>query len=204
MQTVLYYVLENLEKALAPILPHLAEDIFEKKPYNHNKDASVFEGVWPTEQFDEVGTDDWAKVREVREDVNKCLDLARSAKAIGASLDAGVVIFCDDDATENLLKKLNHPGNEVDELKYLWLISQVKIVRGDGSDNYNESNNNDNGKSWFLSKSNGVSGCAILVTKAAGSKCNRCWYFDENVGTGREKDLCTRCDNVVAAIGGRE
>lgn len=48
----------------------------------------------------------------------------------------------------------------------------------------------------------GESGCSVGVSRAGGAKCERCWYHCESVGTHSDHPtLCTRCDDVVEALG---
>jgi len=198
-QTVLVDVLEGLTKCVAPLLPHMAEDIHS----SGGKERSVFEEVWPAhlEEFEGFGEDEWKRVREVREDVNKALEIARNDKAIGASLDARAVIYVDDDDhdTERILRGLMgipvDSESEVDDLKYVLMLSQVEVVKGGGQDIGEGSGG------YFLSKDAGVSGCAVRVDKAEGKKCERCWFFDETVGSDKENNLCKRCNEVIAKKG---
>merc|ERR1719148_642249 len=83
-QTVLHAVLEGFAKAIAPILPHTAEDIWLTLPYDRPTE-SVFEGGWPEHltEFPEHDLERWAFVRSLRDDANKMLELARTDKVIG-------------------------------------------------------------------------------------------------------------------------
>jgi isoleucyl-tRNA synthetase len=44
------------------------------------------------------------------------------------------------------------------------------------------------------------SGCTVAVARAAGRKCDRCWFYHETppAGPGPD-DICPRCATVVAA-----
>jgi isoleucyl-tRNA synthetase len=63
-QTVIQKSLEGFAKSIAPILPHMAEDIWQNLPYKHSS-GSVFEGGWPTElmAFPEHAAEDWDLIR---------------------------------------------------------------------------------------------------------------------------------------------
>ncbi|MGL5135223.1 MAG: isoleucine--tRNA ligase, partial [Planktothrix sp.] len=91
-QTVLAVALENLVKAIAPVLCHTAEDIWQNIPYSPPQ-TSVFEAGWVTLEKDwekpELGTL-WQQLRQIRSDVNVVLEKARQDKIIGASLEAKV------------------------------------------------------------------------------------------------------------------
>ncbi|KAJ1469928.1 Isoleucyl-tRNA synthetase, partial [Baffinella frigidus] len=79
-QTVLKVVLETLLSAIAPILPHMAEDAWQNLP-------------WPAPTTS-VRNDEWTSVRAFRDDVNQCMEAARVDKLIGASLEAQVFVYC--------------------------------------------------------------------------------------------------------------
>lgn len=67
---------------------------------------------------------------ELREAVNLVLEKARGARAIGASLDARVTLAVSDPSLRAQLAKLNAAANGVDELRYLFIVSQVCGARG--------------------------------------------------------------------------
>jgi isoleucyl-tRNA synthetase len=191
-QTVMAVALANLAKAIAPVLSHLAEDIWQYLPYK-TPYQSVFEAGW-VELKDEWKQPEmapiWTALRGVRGEVNKVLEQARSQKFIGASLDAKVLLYLAPSEISNQLKdqliKLNSPdslsGNQVDELRYLFLASQVEIV--DSLEVIEQANYRNDG-------SNQV---AVGVVKADGEKCNRCWNYSVHVGESTEDPtLCERC-----------
>ena len=98
-QTVLAIALENIAKAIAPVLSHLAEDIWQFLPYN-TPYKSVFEAGWVTTkaEWESPGlADSWSKLRDIRTEVNGVMEKARNDKAIGSSLDAKVLLFVADE-----------------------------------------------------------------------------------------------------------
>jgi isoleucyl-tRNA synthetase len=97
-QTVLAIILENLTRAIAPVLCHMAEDIWQYLPYP-TAHKSVFEAGWVKldpqwSQPDLALT--WDKIRDLRTDVNKVMEQARNDKAIGSSLEAKVLLQVSD------------------------------------------------------------------------------------------------------------
>jgi isoleucyl-tRNA synthetase len=93
-QTVLAIILENLTRAIAPVLCHMAEDIWQYLPYQ-TPYKSVFESGWVKldpqwSQPDLAVT--WDQIRDLRTDVNKVMEQARTDKAIGSSLEAKVLL----------------------------------------------------------------------------------------------------------------
>jgi len=137
-QTVLHACLVGFSKSIAPFLPHMAEDIWQNLPFE-KPTQSVFEGGWPDHlmSFPEYDDDQWTFVRNLRDDVNKMLEAARSDKLIGASLDAAVFIYTDDAEKRSALSKLDGDKNllatpmktnGVDELRTVLMLSQVRDV----------------------------------------------------------------------------
>jgi isoleucyl-tRNA synthetase len=191
-QTVLAVAVENLAKAIAPVLCHLAEDVWQFLPYK-TPYKSVFESGW-VQMKDEWKkpelVDYWSKFRQIRNDVNKVMEQARSGKAIGASLDAKVLLYVSDGELQKRLDSLNPAdslsGNRVDELRYLFLASQVELV--DSSEAI--------AKADYRSESDLVS---VGVVKADGQKCDRCWNYSTRVGEfPDDPTICERCNAALA------
>jgi len=56
---------------------------------------------------------------------------------------------------------------------------------------------------YILPMSDADSGSLVGVKKAQGSKCERCWFFSDSVGTNEGLDhVCPRCAHAVNAKGG--
>ena len=67
---------------------------------------------------------DWERIFSIRDEVLKKLEEARSAKIIGSSLEAKVILTIDKDTTYFLL-----PYYE--DLRYIFIVSQVEVHQGD-------------------------------------------------------------------------
>jgi len=195
-QTVLYYVLKGFIHSIAPILPHMAEDIYQNLPYNNNNDkSSIFEQSWPSElaNFPAHDVEQWSLVRELRDDVNQLLERARSDKLVGASLEAAAYVYIGDDNKRKLLQPLQgdedmvYPPvktNGVDELRTALLLSQVHLV-----DTEEEVRNNC--EEQYVSQDT-KSGFTVGVKNATGKKCERCWFFFDE-----PSDVCQRCQYAI-------
>nr|WP_246841481.1 isoleucine--tRNA ligase [Chroococcidiopsis sp. TS-821] len=110
-QTVLHVALENLAKAIAPVLCHMAEDIWQHLPYP-TPYKSVFEAGWvklEKQWYQPQLADSWQKLRQLRAEVNKVLEQARVEKTIGSSLEAKVLLYVPNAAFKAQLQTLN-PG----------------------------------------------------------------------------------------------
>ncbi|MEL7352482.1 MAG: isoleucine--tRNA ligase [Cyanobacteria bacterium J06560_5] len=192
-QTVLAVAIENLAKAIAPVLVHMAEDIWQSLPYDTSAE-SVFESGWVTLEDEwprpEL-TDTWSQLRTLRDEANTVLEQARSDKSIGSSLQAKLKLHvADADLLETLAamnpaESMAEGSNQVDELRYLFLVSQV--VLADSADELK-------GAKY----SGGVEGVSIAVVDADGHKCDRCWNYSTHVGDSASDP--TICDRCVAAL----
>lgn len=190
-QTVYSIALENLAKSIAPVLCHLAEDIWQYLPYK-TPYQSVFESGWVNldPQWNQPRlAEKWAKLRQIRAEVNKVMEVARNAKAIGASLDAKVLLYVPAGELKQQLEALNPidslSGNRIDELRYLLLASQVELVNSIDSLEIAE----------YKGESDLVS---VGVVKADGQKCDRCWNYSSLVGTFPEDPtICERCNEAL-------
>ncbi|MEO0758108.1 MAG: isoleucine--tRNA ligase [Cyanobacteria bacterium J06648_16] len=193
-QTVLAVAIENLAKAIAPVLSHMAEDIWQFVPYETGY-TSVFEAGWVTldENWSKPElTEHWARLREIRDEVNKVLEQARSVKEIGSSLEAKVLLYVTDADLKATLAEFNPSGSaaegsiHVDELRYLFLVSQVELL---------DSPEQLQGLK-FSSESDAF---GIGVVDADGEKCDRCWNYSTHVGESpKDPTICERCVEALA------
>lgn len=192
-QTVLAIAIENLARAIAPVLSHMAEDIWQNLPYA-TPYQSVFESGWVKlddrwQQPELAAT--WTQLRSIRQEVNRVLEQARTAKAIGSSLEAKVLLYVSDLDLRQLLTNLNPadsiaPGStHVDELRYLFLVSQVEVLAS-------------------VEPLQGLTYCSeadalgIGVVDAEGEKCDRCWNYSTQIGKKPEHPtICERCIEVL-------
>lgn len=194
-QTVLAAAIEALAKAIAPVLSHMAEDIWQNLPYP-TEHKSVFQSGWvkldPQWSQPEL-VDRWNQLRTIRQEVNKVLEQARTAKDIGSSLEAKVLLYVADEDLRKALTSLNPDNavdagnNHVDELRYLFLVSQVEVL--------------DSAEPLAGLKCRSESDAlGIGVVDADGQKCDRCWNYSTHVGESAEDP--TICDRCVEALAG--
>ncbi len=189
-QTVLWIALENLAKAIAPVLCHMAEDIWQYLPYK-TPYKSVFESGWvqlnPKWHNPELAIF-WQQLRDIRTDVNKVLEKARVEKTIGSSLEAKVILHIKDEQLRAFVKSLDTESNNgVDKLCYLFITSQAEI--SDTSEKLHELKYSLQTDRW-----------EIGVVNAEGQKCDRCWNYSIYVGKNPAHPLI--CDRCVAALAG--
>jgi isoleucyl-tRNA synthetase len=189
-QTVLKIALENLARAIAPVLCHTAEDIWQFLPYK-TPYKSVFEAGWV--QLEEKWQNPelaalWQQLRQLRTEVNKVLEEARVNKMIGSSLEAKVLLYVADEQLRSSVKALNASQNGIDELRYLFITSQVDLL---------DSPEAVQGLEYSLQSDT----WEIGVVNAEGQKCDRCWNYSTHVGEFAEHPLI--CERCVAALAGK-
>ncbi len=178
-QTAIYQILCALDLMLAPILPYTAEEIWsfipESKAYNR---ASVMLNDMPEYQEGLVPPafmEKWERLHAIRDDVNKALEAARTAKTIGKSLEAKVVLHCSEEACRFL-------AGEEKLLPTIFIVSEVALTQ-EGSGAF----------------SGEVEGITVDVSAAQGEKCQRCWMQSETVGKDeKHPTLCARCAAILS------
>ncbi|EKO8579182.1 isoleucine--tRNA ligase [Staphylococcus pseudintermedius] len=174
MQTVLFEILVNMTKLLAPIIPHTAEEVWSH--IEQVDEESVHLTNMPAkEEVDQALLDKWNTFMALRDDVNRALEAARNEKVIGKSLEAKVKIGNSPSFdTLAFLEGFN-------DLHQLFIVSQVELVEDTKGEAYQHG--------------------TIEIAKADGEKCARCWNYSESLGSvGELDDLCPRCQEVVKTL----
>nr|WP_115094335.1 isoleucine--tRNA ligase [Synechococcus sp. UW106] len=185
-QTVMALIIERLAGLIAPVLCHMAEDIWQNLPYPV-EETSVFRRGWPTvpaDWRDSALSAPVQQLRELRAAVNKVLEDCRGRQELGASLEASVRIDARRPELQAALSWLNEEGDaEVDGLRDWLLVSQLQI----------------GGEPWaeLLASQDDDLGL-IEVSRARGIKCERCWHYEGDVGQHPDHPhICGRCVGVL-------
>lgn len=177
-QTVIYKVLDAMALLMSPILPFTCDEIWDYMPHDKSRnelspalnDMPSPIGLGESEDF----LSGWERVHQVREDVKKALELARTSKIIGSSLDAKVYLFSDGELFE-FLKSVES------DLPDALIVSQAFVEKGEGE---------------FKGE---IEGLSVTVQHADGEKCERCWSYRESVGeNSKHPTLCKRCSDILA------
>lgn len=180
MQTVLYECLVSLTKLLSPILPHTADEVWQYIP------GVAEESVQLTDMPEYVDLPDasaleekWNAFMALRGDVLKALEEARNAKVIGKSLTAKVTLYVNEE-TKALLDSIS------ESKKQLFIVSGFEVAGAieDAPENALK-----------------LEHAAIVVEKAEGETCERCWVVTPEVGLDHDHPtLCPRCAQVVKTL----
>lgn len=174
MQTVLYEILVNMTKLLAPIIPHTADEVWSHIEQETVESVHLTDMPKP-EEVDQQLLDKWAQFMALRDDVNRALEAARNEKVIGKSLEAKVRIGNSESFDTVAFLK------DFADLNQLFIVSQVEVVDAPTGQAYQHA--------------------TIEIAKADGEKCERCWNYSEDLGTvGELTNLCPRCQQVVSTL----
>ena len=170
-QTAMYVMADGLARLLAPILPVTAEEMWRHLP--GEREASVHIAEFPAAADLQKWRDDalvkrWEQLIEIRNTVNAALELKRQDKTIGTSLGARVHLRAGG-AKAELLTAVR------DQLPMLFIVSDVQLETTGDQDAMD-----------------------VVVHKAEGDKCPRCWRV---VAVTPETGLCERCTEATQSGG---
>jgi isoleucyl-tRNA synthetase len=183
-QTALWRIGETLVRAMAPLMSYTADEIWQMLPAVQGRPLSVHLSLfWKRNEVlgDAVPADrasaiqaEWAQLIAVREAVMLALEPMRREKEIGSGLEAQVEVR----ATGALYSTLEkHAAG----LRELFIVSRVKLTRTESP--------------------NGDAPIEVLVAKAEGTKCERCWTYSTHVGEDTEyPTVCERCSAALKEL----
>lgn len=167
----MYRLADGLVRLMAPVLPFTADEMWRHMPGARSESVHLetFPDVEPLRNRELV--DEWTRLLAVRDTVNAALEDKRKEKVIGTSLTASVRITASG-ALGTLLER--HRA----DLPQLLIVSDLTLEVGLPSD---------------------ADMLAVVVDKASGSKCERCWRYVLEVSAedGRQ-GLCVRCVDALA------
>jgi isoleucyl-tRNA synthetase len=178
-QTALYGLAQGLARLLAPIISHTAEDIWRHLP--GRREDSVQLAPWPLPDahwIDEDLARRWERILQVRDEVNKALEQARTTGVVDQPLHARVTLYAPQEIAETL-------AGLADELARVLIVSQAEVRPAGEAP-----------AAAFASAV--VEGLKIGVAAAPGCKCARCWLVLTSVGERPEHPtLCARCADML-------
>jgi isoleucyl-tRNA synthetase len=182
-QTAVWKIGDALVRLIAPIASFTADEVWHWLPKTHDKAASVHMAYFPTpeELCPEAGSEqaktlatDFESLLIVRDEALKAMEVARKEKLIRRPEEASVKIYAPKDL-EKLLERYRN------DLRYLLVVSGVEI-RAAG-------------------QRNEAAALRVEVQKAAGQKCERCWFYSTEVGkSARYPTVCERCLPVLEEL----
>ncbi|MBX3613460.1 MAG: isoleucine--tRNA ligase [Burkholderiaceae bacterium] len=184
-QTALYHVAQSIVRLMAPILSFTAEEAWPLLAPQAWKAGgeTIFTQSWHAfDGMGELASEDaqstallrlkWEAIRAVRAEVLRKLEEARSAGAIGSSLQAEVEVRASGE-TFDALASLG------DDLRFVFITSQARVVRGADDELV-----------------------SVSVVASEHAKCERCWHYRADVGADpAHPTICGRCNENLHGAG---
>ena len=183
-QTALWQITHAMLRWMAPFLSFTAEEAWKVFDGGRSQTGTIFtETYWDFgeggEGHDSVADAEllakWARIRALREEVNRRIEDVRTRGDVGASLQAKlfITIGTQDEQGARLLADLRSLG---DDLKFVLIVSGVELAEGHATQ--------------------------IEVNPSKAVKCERCWHYRDDVGVNPEHPtLCGRCDSNLHGDG---
>ncbi|MEM1421431.1 MAG: isoleucine--tRNA ligase [Pseudomonadota bacterium] len=176
-RTVMDLLFERLTTWLAPMLVFTTEDVWlsrfpEDDGSVHLRDFVETPSSW---RNDELAAK-WEKIRAVRRVVTGALEVERREKRIGASLEAAPHVYISDPDLRAALE-----GVDIEDL---FISSDARIEPHEPPE-----------EAFRLEDPN----VGVVVAKADGLKCQRCWKVLPDVGLHQVPGVCGRCAEVVSS-----
>ncbi len=176
-RTVLDILFHRLTTWLAPVLTFTMEEVWLERATDAGTSVHLQDfPETPADWRDEPLAAKWARVRAARRVVTAALEVQRSDKVIGASLEAAPVVHVEDPETLEALKTVGF-----DDI----CITSALYLTGDPAPS----------EAFRLPDAPGI---GVVFERAEGEKCQRCWKILPDVGRHKHPGTCARCD---AALG---
>ncbi|MDR0942301.1 MAG: isoleucine--tRNA ligase [Holosporales bacterium] len=178
--TVMNEIFLCISHWLAPALSFTAEEAWQTYPLN-SKHTSIHMELFPNveeEWKNDNVSQKWEAIQEIRKTITEALEIKRNAKTIGSSLEAEIHLYSDDIGKSKALETIN------------W--AEIAIVSGATVTNAKLP------VDALVNKENNI---GVVVGKARGLKCDRCWKISEEISQRETKygtvNLCERCLGVI-------
>lgn len=192
VQTVLYEVLSVVLPVLAPVTPHLAEDIWLSLPeeqrmaVNGQSPVSATLLPWPSINRSYLNPElaqNFERLLAVKETVNQALEVPRSEGHIGKSLQAQVTLIPKDETVKGLLEQAGP-----DELATLFVTSGATVS---GAEPVLDASQ------WQTRIE--TPGVVVVASPSVNPECARCWKYEPTVGKmPGHPQICQRCFEAVS------
>ena len=176
-RTVLDILFHRLTTWLAPVLVFTMEEVWLERFGGEDSSVHLIDipetpAAWLNPELAEK----WAMIRRVRRVVTAALEVQRTEKVIGASLEAAPILYLADQAVKDVLEQM--PFADICITSDLTLSTDAAP-----SDAFTMAE---------------VEGVAVSFVKAEGEKCGRCWKILPDVGTHSHAGVCGRCDEALS------
>lgn len=176
-RTVLDILFHRLTTWLAPVLVFTMEEVWLERFGGEESSVHLIDipdtpNAWLNPDLAEK----WAMIRRVRRVVTAALEVQRTEKVIGASLEAAPVLYLANNAVKEVLDQM--PFADICITSDLTLSTDAAP-----SDAFTLAD---------------IEGVAVSFVKAEGEKCGRCWKILPDVGTHNHAGVCGRCNDALS------
>ena len=177
-QTALFYILKNMSKILAPLLPFTMDEVWRSLRVE-DQAVSVHAGSWEGRLAKKPPSFvPWMHIRSIRDCLTPLLEKKRNAGLIGSSLDAKIYLKTENPELARVI------SDNFKELPRIFIVSQVFPLAASRAETEKIS--------YSFQGINAEIEAA--VEKADGAKCVRCWNYSTAVGThAGHPGLCAKC-----------
>ncbi len=172
VQKTIHIILVEMVKMITIFTPHTAQEIYdlmvENKLCDNKKtpQAEVFQEI----KVQDVDIEKWDTIYEIKKIFNKNIERMKELGILKQSLEAKLTFFVSE-SWQTLSEK---------DLSNIFLVSQINI------EGYNK--RNPNSIEIFENE------ISILVEKAQGEKCERCWNICFEIS---KNSLCNKCEKII-------
>ncbi|MGB0902379.1 isoleucine--tRNA ligase [Halocynthiibacter sp.] len=174
--TVLDMLHQRLTTWLAPVLPFTMEEVWLERFGGDDSSVHLVDFLdTPADWIDEPLAAKWAEIRKVRRVVTAALEVQRTDKVIGASLEAAPVVHVHDEDVLALLNSVDFAD--------VCITSAVSLT-----------NDPSPAEAFRMPETDGV---GVVFEKADGDKCQRCWKILPDVGSHKHAATCSRCNDAL-------
>jgi isoleucyl-tRNA synthetase len=182
-QRAIYEILKAIVASIAPILVFTAEEIWLNMPKPKGAPDSIHLNTWPDIKNLKIDNEleaRWLELIKIRDLALKVLEAKRVSGIIGSSLEAKITVFAESEKDWSFLKRYE------DIFPALFIVSQAELKKGKPHSS--------------VADSDKAEGVAIIVEKADGEKCSRCWNYSVSVNKFKDyPSICQRCYNALTA-----
>lgn len=180
--TVMNQIFNCLVHWIAPALSFTAEEAWMSYALNREKSSIHLEDfpLIPEEWHNERLEQKWRIIRSIRKVITYALETERSAKTIGSSLEAEIFVYsANPDITKPLLQV---------DVADIAIVSKASVITAQIPPNAGVIDD--------------IAEVGVVVKKAIGQKCDRCWKISENTVSEENSGygsviLCERCRKVL-------
>ncbi len=175
-RTVLDIVFHRLTTWLAPVLVFTMEEVWLCRfPGDQSSVHLIDMPETPAAWLNPALAAKWEGIRTARRVVTGALEVQRTAKVIGASLEAAPVVHVADTAILSALKSL--------DFAELCITSDLQLTADP-----------EPAEAFRLPDTPGI---GVVFERAEGEKCQRCWRILPDVGSHKHPGTCKRCNDAL-------